>query len=284
MTAARHREQLLLGLPSSGKTTFVAAFWHVIQAKEIETVLELAALEGDRAQLNRISEQWANGERLDRTTLTAENFFAMRLVDRAGGEPVTLVLPDMSGESFAAHWRDRQWPTDYGERVSRCAGAMLVIHPEQVRDPMRIDHADPLAEELGAEAEAAAPADETVPWSPDIAATQAQLVELLQLHREHAQTSQLRVAVVISAWDLIASTCARGDDWCRARLPLLHQFLDSNPEDFEKRYFGVSAQGGDLTRDRTRLQALHAPSHRIQVIGAGEPTHDLTSIVHWSMG
>ena len=42
----------IIGMPSSGKTTFLAALWHLITSGELDPSLTLERLEGDYYYLN----------------------------------------------------------------------------------------------------------------------------------------------------------------------------------------------------------------------------------------
>lgn len=55
------RDVVLIGLPSSGKTTFLAALWYLVTSKQIPTRLKFRALgHGDRKHLNAIVKQWSD--------------------------------------------------------------------------------------------------------------------------------------------------------------------------------------------------------------------------------
>ena len=48
----------VVGLPHSGKTTFLAAIWHLINAGEMSTKLIVKELRGNTAYLNEIADRW----------------------------------------------------------------------------------------------------------------------------------------------------------------------------------------------------------------------------------
>ncbi len=50
------RSVVIIGLPASGKTTFLAALWHLVTARDVDTVLRFGTLRvGDAAHLNAIA-------------------------------------------------------------------------------------------------------------------------------------------------------------------------------------------------------------------------------------
>ena len=92
-----------------------------------------------------------------------------------------------------------------------------------------------------------------------------------------------KVAVIISAWDLISDLTDSPSQWVRERLPLLDQYLKSNSDIFSHRFYGVSAQGGDLEKDRIRLLEKLNPTERIIVTGEDCTPHDISAPVKWIM-
>ncbi len=123
-------------------------------------------------------------------------------------------------------------------------------------------------------------------WDPEKAAGIVQLVEVLQFLKRNLKTP-LKIAVMVSAWDLIRTRYASPEDFIRARTPLLEQFLRTNSDSFEFTIFGVSALGGDLANkeDTDRLQnQTRCASERIEVVPAALGTeHDITRPLRWAL-
>jgi len=279
------QKQLLIGLPATGKTTFLAALWHVVDSEEIPGSLRLKTLDGDCTYPNKIRNDWLSCRPFGRTTITPEQFVSMQLTEPATGRTAEVFFPDMSGESFHLQWKDRSWTKVYDTLVRNAMGVLLFVHPKQVVEPMRIDFADPLAEELGAVKNSdSAAQDEGVTWDAALTPTQVQLVELLQfLLLRVAERTPFRVAMVVSAWDLVCQEGRSPEEWLARRLPLLDQYLKGNPELFTTRVYGVSAQGGDLQQDIDLLREKHRHSERITIVGQDCLQHDLTAPVRWLM-
>jgi hypothetical protein len=280
--------QFLIGPPGSGKTTFLAALWHLVQAAEVPTELRLFKLHGVRTHLNKIRSDWIGCRPLDRTVIGAEEYVAMQLEEPTTGEVAELVLPDLSGESFRLQWKERRWSEEYDQLLQDAVGGLLFVHPAGITEPTRIDVADILIAEIGGDGgvvtNSSLPA---TPWDADLAPTQVQLVDLLQFvaaHEARTKRSTLRLGIMISAWDLVEGEGRRPREWFSRRLPLLAQYLKANAERFESRVFGVTAQGGELPRDKERLQMFTEHSKRIRIIEEIEESHDLTSPIRWVMG
>jgi hypothetical protein len=123
-----------------------------------------------------------------------------------------------------------------------------------------------------------------VAWEPRLAPPQVQLVELLQFiaGREYFKPP-FRLALVISAWDMLKETGISPAKWFVTQVPLLSQFLESNRNIFEYTIYGVSAQGGDYTETEKLTQV--DPSERIDVVSSDgtSSSHDLTEPLIWLM-
>jgi hypothetical protein len=190
----------------------------------------------------------------------------------------------MSGELFSLLWKERRCARAHYDLAREASGVLLFVHPNTVVEPVRIDEVTPIVEEIGATGDIT---DDGAPraWDGDRVPTQVKLVDLVQaLVREPFSVPHVQLAVIISAWDLVSEWAGTPASWLATRLPLLDQYLRANPERFASRIFGVSAQGGDLTRDGERLLQEDVPAQRIVVVEDSGQSHDLTGPVRWAMG
>jgi hypothetical protein len=185
---------------------------------------------------------------------------------------------------------ERKWTKDYDKLVEDASGILLFVHPLKIVSPERIDPSlqdavDILADEQDrAEDEAQVLDVNTLPeWRAEQAPTQVQLVELLQFVDGRFDRRMIPVAIIVSAWDLIANNYASAEEWLSQRLPLLHQYLRANSERFPSRAYGLSAQGAQLDGDLSRLQEYEHQSERIKVVGEGASSHDITAPTKWLM-
>jgi len=300
--------QLIVGLPSTGKTTFLAALWHVVESEEVAGSLCLEKLHGNREHLNAIRDNWLGCHPVARTTISSETLVSMILKAHDGGKTTEIFFPDMSGETFMSHWRDRKCTKDYNNIINQASGALLFIHPEQVLSPERIDDANKLASILEENADESGTITECslisqefesehandtnisakdghIQWNPDNTPTQVILVELLQFLAQLSDSpSTFRIAVIISAWDLISNQKLSPENWLANRLPLLDQYLKSNWEQFPTRVYGVSAQGTDYSKGNLKdLSGKLKQAERIIMEGEECKTHDITAPVKWVM-
>jgi hypothetical protein len=247
-----------------------------VEAGELPAAWVVSELQPDRQYLNRIRDSWLTFEPVGRTSVRSEEIVSLVLRDSATGAAIDLSLPDLSGELFRLQWETRRASALYANLAAHTCGVLLFLHAEDVRRSERISP----KLEAGSEIQASETADGAsfVEWTPKLAPTQVQLVEMLQFASLlHVDPRPIRIGVVISAWDLVKEP-VRPTDWLESQLPLLSQFLESNQRETPYRVFGVSAQGGDLEKDKSRLQAETVPTKRIRVVGnALEPSSDLTA-------
>jgi hypothetical protein len=285
MTESVSNQFVMIGLPATGKTSFLAALWYLVQHGEVEHRLTLERMDGDSKHLNQISNLWAGCEVVPRTSTSGERTVSMVLNDTSTKKTITLTFPDLSGESFMSQWVDRHFTTSYNEFLKESFGGVLFISPLNYQKPARIPSAS-LLKEIG---ETGKPNDErdgegSIPWDPTQAPTQVQLVELLQFiaGREYFKPP-FRLALVISAWDQLKGEKVSPQKWLSDEMPFLSQFLESNRRLFDFNVYGVSAQGGDYNKDVDELTGMSA-SERILIEGDGvKNSHDLTELLTWLM-
>jgi hypothetical protein len=281
---------LVAGLPETGKTTFLAALWHVVDSGEVSGSLVVSEVHGVRDHLNKIREQWLNCRQLERTTIPSEKTVSFRLRDPRTQHVLELSLPDLSGETFRHQWELRTWTESFDKLAVDASGLLLFVHPHTVIEPVRISPALDAIALAAAENHHSAdhvtdtPANEQTtvePWSPAHTPTQVKLVEIVQFLRQRPFLGRIMpTAVVVSAWDLIENG-GEPRNWLERRLPLLDQFLRANAEGIPCEVYGVSAQGGELSQ-ATELQRHMKPSDRIKVmLSDGSITHDITAPLKW---
>lgn len=268
---------LICGLPASGKTTFLAALWHLVFSDELEVALSFDSLPGEREHLNALAGKWRKCEPVERTLVGQERHVSMNLRD--GDHQVTVTFPDLSGEIWNAMWEFRTCPQAIASLAASCDGILLFIHADTIRLPIPVVEASAQARILGEEPSAGPEA----PWSPSSAPTQVVLADILQLLSSVRAAGPRRLTVILSAWDLAEPEAKTPTAFFAEHLPMLDQYLKSSADYAAWNVFGVSAQGGDLDSDRTSLLAKDRPSQRIKVVEGETESHDLTRPVKWLM-
>ena len=276
---------LFVGLPQSGKTTYLAALWHVLEDQSSATTLRLDRLSGDRTYLNLIGEAWRACTPVPRTTQQTEDTTVALHLEGEGFGPFTLSVPDLSGEAFDQQLEHRKMNAAHADLLRRASGVILFVHPD-VKRGTQISEQDQIATSIGAATEAGGRSDGhaaiPVPWQVDMLPTQAKLVELLQFILELVNR-RLRAAVVISAWDLVEDIGETPDDYLSRRMPLLRQFLSANDDLIDHAVFGVSAQGGIIPDDKSKLLEIDSLK-RVRVCHGEDRHHDITKPIAWLVG
>jgi len=285
-----HRQLTVVGFPESGKTTFIAAMYHLIQQPD-HSALTLMKLPPNSAYLDEIASNWRSALRMPHTNLRTHENIILELRDREHGIEFELALPDMSGEEFNRQWEQRAWSNEYGNVLSKSTGLLLFISSNVVPS-MTIEQFDHIKDD---HPEGDYP-DESPPYSARNAPTALKLVELLQFARQALPGNCLRhVGVIISAWDLIddlpEAQRTLPAKWLQDTLPLLHQFLRANDDWIESKVFGVSAQGFNLEGNplteqerEEKLRPYDSAVSRIRVVTDGPPAHDITLPIRWAVG
>lgn len=286
MSEATEKGILLVGLPKTGKTTFVAALWHVLNSEDVDDSLQLSVLGGDDTYLNLIHDEWLNYVEVDRTTQQNEAIPTMHLVNKTGVLKCALSIPDLSGETYLRQWVDREWSDKFTAAAKDASGILVFLHPDQPADAPEITPTMRLlGPDVDDEAESEDAGDQPV-WDPEKAASIVQLVEVLQFLQRNLN-GHLKIAVMVSAWDLIKSCYATPKEFITKSAPLLEQFLRTNSDSFDCTFFGISALGGDLKKkeDTDRLQnKTRCASERIEVVPATPDTvHDITRPLRWAL-
>lgn len=276
---------VIIGLPESGKTTFLAALWHLVTARDQDTVLHFDGLkEGDASHLNAIAARWRDAKVQDRTAIEGGRVVSMNLRS-ASGEKVCLTFPDMPGEEYRRMWEERECDKVVAENLA-AGNVLLFVHSDSIRFPLWVKDEREAAARLDLEGHS----DEIQPWRPEVAPTQVQLVDLLQaLRNDPLDAGPRRLAVMLSAWDLAAGEQLSPEAYLAAKLPLLSQYLRFARHQWEWRVYGLSAQGGvyDLAQSgepseaAESLRGLDLASSRIRLLGPTPDTSDITEPIAW---
>ena len=264
---------VMAGMPKTGKSTFLGAFYHVLEVGR-GPYFELEVLPNERRHLEGLRGRWLRVEPEGRTSSTSPVRNELNLRNEEGGRLV-LSWPDLSGEYFDDLVRKRALNVDVAEILQDATALVVFVHPDTVGQQPRIHEVNRAASAVEPgfieESEAQAPVEATeetqMEWDSMKVRGQVLVVELIQLlFDNHLQHSISRISLVLSAWDVVPSTVASPKEYVRSHLPLLHQFLEANCDRWELRIFGVSAHGGDPQTDKDALQRQIDPVDRIRVM------------------
>ena len=274
-------EILIIGLPETGKTSFLAALQHYIDTEKKEKFLAKYQYSPNDEYLNRIHGRWLCCEQQVRTAQdqTGSQDVSMYLEVVETKKRFILNVPDVAGEVFSQQWQARSWEKSYIDKVIGICGIIFFIHPQTFKTHTLLTDIAPLVDLMEE-------GDFKV-WDINDVPTQVVLVDLLQTHMDYAHAVPIPVAIVISAWDTVTieSQDITPADWLKTNMPLLHQYLKANNGVIEKEVFGISALGGDIKQpsQQDKLINFDEPGDRI-IVQVGNKIHsDITEPIHWIM-
>ena len=283
---------IFVGLPSSGKSTFIAALWHVVQMGGLPNSLKLDKVIGNREYVEALHSSWLKCEPVSRTQSSSRQAITMKLKAVETTNITEVVFPDLAGEIYDEQWRERRWSQEYVDLVDETAGIALFIHADHKYKPAMITDYTPLVQESDTSEEQEA--TNLPEYNPDKACKQVKMVELLQFHvSQIAHAQPMKVAVIVSAWDVIETVNKVEQEsnpfhlkitpelFIEREVPLLYQYLRANPETITSKIYGVSAQGGDLETDIDQLRREMKQANRIQVVFDEQDSHDITEPLKW---
>lgn len=279
----------IMGLPASGKTTFLVAFTYMLQEYTEKVGFHLNPddiQEGITEEFTKEIERWNNFKPLKHTGVGQIHKMKYILRDSAE-EKYILEVPDRSGETFDALIKDRYIDDTIAEDWIRADEILFFVNFER----MDIGDKENLLTELSPDMQdLLAEKDETKASenkSDDFSMFPGQfaLVELLQM-LHFIRKDIVNIKFIISAWDKVEAFANENktmipEDIFYKNLPFVYQFLNTNKEYFYVRYWGVSAQGSDLQDDNEIEQMSYAvePMERVKVVDPqGAISYDLSKI------
>ncbi|MDQ3816395.1 MAG: hypothetical protein M3362_01740 [Acidobacteriota bacterium] len=314
---------MLMGLPESGKSTFIAALWELVRSNDVSDALEIGTLHGDYSYINKLHKLWSEGKPLTRTKVGQEGIVSIPLKDRSrnarGQDEIEIVLPDLSGESFDAQWEKRVMSKAYLNHLKEATGLLVFVHSQKFNPG---DLIDTKVEGLDAILSAILPKDPTttnesslpalnssdktetmseetppkkaIPFDPEKVPTQTKVVDIIYQSLKLTDNNQIKkVAFIISAWDLVNDEFDSPADWLTKQMPLVAQFLNSNSGRFNRKIYGISAQGDELPTNqesennislnqrKKKLLSKISPFERILVTDGKVEHHNITAPIQW---
>ncbi|MCP3024546.1 hypothetical protein [Cupriavidus basilensis] len=301
---------LVVGMPNSGKSTFIAALRHLLVADEVAIDLCSIELSESEGHLNRLENRWLDCEEMERTKPATEGWVELKVQDKRTYAHLTLRIPDLRGEAFEQPACIGQCDADLFDALADADGILLFTNADREDDALLIDD---LLDLLGPDildanepesppeedsetintlsnGSEVAPAGEDAEnaFKPEEMPEEVKLVEFLQVANRRPLSSRRRkIAIIISAWDVVG-TNVKGDGitaelWFATRRPMLSQFIEANSDLWDTRVYGVSAQGGRLPEDKSALEKVRVPSKRIRIVGHGAAEHDLSAPLRWML-
>jgi len=231
----------------------------------------------------------------------------------------------MPGEQIRAIYRNRQWSHAWEDHISARCGCLIFIRAGSRDNVVSLDWATciemygaaiPAPSSVQPEANASFVSTTSVPPAAQAEAqlgrkqsdlkdgeskneppTQVLLTDWMQFLRRAISDHtggihRPRIGVVVSAWDAVPTDqkAAGPMQYLRDNFPLLHQFIETNGEEFDLQVFGLSVVSGDLKADADFKKQYEAGNprefgfviHSLQ--GELRQDADVTLPVAWALG
>lgn len=280
------RSIVVVGGPDSGKTNFIGRLWRALEAKM--GAYESAAVPDDIGFVLDTADHLFHGHFAPRSQREAgRRDFQIAVKPRGGSAQTQIVIPDIHGELWQTAVKQSELSPDWMAELQRADGALLFVRVQSDLNIRPLDwvNSKRLIAKVGAD-----PNRDKLP-------TQVMLCELLRFLElklsRRSDGEAARVAVMVSAWDLVdRETAAAGPEaYIKREYPLLAGRLE-DIQSLDVRVFGLSVVGGDLQADASYREAFlekGLDGHgwvSIQDAATGEwkQDPDLTLPIAWVVG
>lgn len=290
----QNRSFFMVGMPESGKTTYVVSLCRSVIYGDKQTLLRLdqAELPNGFDNIEELIMQLEGYERLERTRGGKKYDIDIPFIDKEENN-VLLSIPDLSGEFFAHLVCDRRIKKEIGEKLICADEILFFINTDTMLGEKRLDVNEKSTIKLVNESTKLEVLEQNTDKLVDNKliveqqsnkTNQSEVVELLQSIL-YLLNERKKIKFIISAWDKIEKESEYNtlspEDYIKAKLPLLHQFILSNSEKFDYQIWGVSAQGGDFDNeeDLARLQKEGASNLARIIDGEKQISYDLTKLL-----
>lgn len=282
-----------MGLPETGKTTFLAALWYLINSDVKEKSFELVEFSGDDTYLNKLMSNWVGCKYVPRTTTDQVEGRDIRITLRPINslEKIELFIPDFSGETYRVFWEDRRWSSEFEQLINSVDGILLFVNVKNIIDHVPLDKIqsiDDVFVEDENEDEIIQNNIDSVAWDINKIPTQVSIVDLLQFLQYHTNLEHpIKIGLCLSAWDIVLKMGKdTPNNWLKKNLPLVYQFLMANSDIFSSNILGVSAQGGEYVEEKNERKNLlekDDPFERIIIQENDNTFHDIAYPIKWLM-
>lgn len=274
---------MLIGGPDSGKTNYLGRLWQKLIAKDGE--LRAPKAPKDIVYVEEALNHLLQGEfapRTDKNIEEGERDFCVPVVLADGSNNVELVVPDVSGELWKNAIENVELPAEWMDQLNNSSGALLFI---RVLSKLNIEPLDwvtsrALLSHSGGDGSSE---DHAMPTQVVL----CELLRLLEIELGKQGSGKARVAVVVTAWDLLdEETANQGPEaFLKKQYPIFSGKLSDTELDI--RVFGVSILGGDLGDEDFKREFLRGGlSTAGYSVGVGEEgevsrSNDVSAPLAW---
>lgn len=260
---------LVVGLPETGKTSYLAAFWIVERDGTSGHILSFNKRPDNTTYLDDIGNNWLAQAVISRSS-TIEKELVFNLKHNESGSVIELAIPDFKGERYKRVLQNEN-PPEIEKWLSECNGVLFFLPPTRERV---------FNEEMGVKPKKGEvknaidfSIDEIEPW--------IQNIELLRYI--HEEKGDVKISFCVSKWDLMMSKDMTVKQWIEKEHLFFHTYVEHHFSNV--RFFGVSAQGldydkrGDLTEDK--VSELTDEGKRAYISSGTDKDYDITKPLAW---
>jgi hypothetical protein len=275
---------VVLGGPDSGKTNYIARLWSALREKKGELVEAVQPTELDFVLES--ADHLFQGQFIQRSEQTEDRRdFEVTVAARADGKQAKIAIPDISGELWWRAVADLDVPPDLMNVLRNASGAVLFLREGSDQNVQPLDWITAkkhLVKMKGVE-------DKGTP-------TQVMLCELIRFLEltlaRRPDGGKPRLAVVISAWDLVGTDVFESGPvtYLEEEYPILAGRLD-DLETLDVHIFGLSVVGGNLDEEAFKKAFLEKGidgqgwvAIRDAATGTWTKDSDVTKPVAWAIG
>lgn len=93
---------IIVGLPGSGKSTYIGAFWAIEKDADTGHKLMCSKYPDDTTYLDSLKKDWNNQKIVNRSSQIEKKDIILELTDTVQNRAISVCIPDFKGERFAS--------------------------------------------------------------------------------------------------------------------------------------------------------------------------------------
>lgn len=261
---------LVVGLPETGKSSYLAAFWIVERDGVTGHVLSFNKRPDNTTYLDAIGNNWLAQEVINRSS-TIEKELIFNLKHKESGSVIELAIPDFKGERYKRVLQN-EIPSEIDKWLKECNGVLFFLPPTRERV---------FNEEMGVEPKGEEEVKNAIDFNVDEIEPWIQNIELLKFL--HDEKGDVKISFCVSKWDKLISKNITVHKWIEQEHLFFHTYVKHHFSNVK--FFGVSAQGldygqrGDLTEDK--VSELTDEGKRAYISSGTDKDYDITKPLAW---